>query len=702
LSFKTQGENIIMSFIRKSAWIIATVFVLTNCSSEKSPTAVGGKALASKSYIDTQIQLLSADGTVVNTINPQEPPAVTKKAETADEARVNQAWTNTGLTPTILFKVLMPTPICTLSFREYLGCFRVARLVSEKIYGDNTILGVNGLGSEDMVGEPTVVMNYFTVYKKMKIDFKSKDKTEISEFNKKIAGVEQKNLDKVKALYENSIQNDPVAQQSREMFKQRLPEFFASRKKATSMADIEKLNPNKIQDDYDALEISANHQITSDFGRLFSDAFKDIEPSAYAKRVADIYNTFMSMASDGHAALHLTQQAQQALAQTSEKQHFFGIGTKVSLVEGHIYFSPLLGGPAILAGVEDNDELISVNGVNVTGDQAGLEAAVAAIKGEQNTEVTIVVKKWGKEDEVSYLINRQPVQNRTVKYSTTKSGEHIYGVLTVEEFTSEVYDLASEIVKSHDSEIEGWVLDLRNDPGGLVDQAVGLSSVFVKKGSPVVGRSLIDNEDVLDPTSLIPTYTDQLTVKKLVVLINGGSASASEIVSGYLQEVQRADLVIGETSFGKGSMQGISSEHYNIKNFDVWASAPFGQPTPESMVKRGYPRVSNPRVQFMRTISRYFYPSGRTPEWSGVEPDIQVTYAPGAEPIFKEREKDNNPYSFASAGAPWVQPRQEYVNKVKVCVETQGQRSKGWDLNKAGPYDDYQMRYAADALACIQ
>jgi C-terminal peptidase prc len=690
-----------MSFIRKSAWVVAAVFVLTSCSSDKSPTAVGGKALASKSYIDTQIQLLAADGKVTDTINPQETPAEKKKTETADEVRLNQAWTATGLTPTILFKVLMPTPICTLSFREFLGCFRVAHFVSGRIYGDDTTLGVHGLGSEDMVGDPIVVMNYFTVYKKVKVDFDFKDKVKVSELNKKIAAVEQRKLDKVKALYETSIQNDPVVQQSREMFSKRLPEFFALRSKTTSLEEINKLDPNKIQDDYDALEISANHQVTSDFGRLFSDAFKDVEPPAYALRAADIYNLFMSMASDGHAALHLTQQAQNSLAQASEKKNFFGIGVRVSLVDGHIYFSPLAEGPSKLAGIQDNDELISVNGVKVNGDQAGLEAAVTAIKGEQNTEVTIEVKKWGKDDVVTYKITRQPIQSRTVKYSTTKSGGHLYGVLIVEQFTSDVYDLASAIVKSHDNEIEGWVLDLRNDPGGLVDQAVGLSSVFVKQGSLVVGRSLLDNEDVLDPTSLIPTETPQLTTKKLVVLVNGGSASASEIVSGYLQEVQRA-VVIGETSFGKGSMQGISSEHYNIKNFDVWANAPFGQLTPADMVSRGYPKVSNPRIYFMRTKSRYFYPSGRTPEWSGVQPDLQVTYAPGAEPIFMEREKDNNPYSFASAGAPWVQPRQEYVNKVKDCVASEGERSKGWDVSKAGPYDDYQMRYASDALACIQ
>jgi carboxyl-terminal processing protease len=259
---------------------------------------------------------------------------------------------------------------------------------------------------------------------------------------------------------------------------------------------------------------------------------------------------------------------------------FFGVGfTLRTEDERPEVVTVIKGSPAEKAGVKPGDVIMSVDGEDTRGES--LDSVVLRIRGKEGTKVKIEVMR--EEKPVEFVITREEIQIPDLE-SELVDGK--YGVLKVYEFNKGVGDKVRAAVEDLQAKgAQGFILDLRNNPGGLLDEAVRVSSVFVPEG--VVVSYQTKGQKKIDEEASGGAATD----KPLVVLTNGGSASSSEIVAGALKDHGRATLV-GSKTYGKGSVQ---------KVFDVGNGG---------AVKL--------------TISLYFLPNGESIDGKGIEPDVKV------------------------------------------------------------------------------
>jgi carboxyl-terminal processing protease len=268
------------------------------------------------------------------------------------------------------------------------------------------------------------------------------------------------------------------------------------------------------------------------------------------------------------------------------KGEFGGLGIEVTMENGVIkVVSPYDDTPAKKAGLMANDLIVKIDGKEVQG--ITLNEAVSKMRGPVGSPITITVVR-DKKDPFDVKMNRDTIKIESVKSS--QEGDDV-GYVRIATFSenadSGLQKAINELDKKMGGKEKGFILDLRNDPGGLLQQAIAVSDVFMEKGEVVSTRGRGPDQ--------VERYTatkgDLTNGKPLVVLINGGSASASEIVAGALQDQKRA-TVIGTRSFGKGSVQTI---------------IPLGN--------EGAIRL---------TTQRYFTPSGRSIQAKGIDPDIQI------------------------------------------------------------------------------
>jgi carboxyl-terminal processing protease len=268
---------------------------------------------------------------------------------------------------------------------------------------------------------------------------------------------------------------------------------------------------------------------------------------------------------------------------------FGGLGIEVTMEDGLVkVVSPMDGTPAARAGIMSGDFITYIDGDAVQG--LTLEQAVNKMKGPVHTTTKLKIERKGADQPIDVSLEREIIQVRAVTFHTV--GGDI-GYIRISSFNEQTEDglkkAISEISKQiPQDKLAGYILDLRNNPGGLLDQAVSVSGTFMARGEVVSTRGRTPEE-----TQRYTAKGGDLTKgKPLVVLINGGSASASEIVAGALHDHKRATL-IGTRSFGKGSVQTI---------------IPLG--------------VGNGALAL--TTARYFTPSGHSIQALGVTPDIQV------------------------------------------------------------------------------
>ena len=265
------------------------------------------------------------------------------------------------------------------------------------------------------------------------------------------------------------------------------------------------------------------------------------------------------------------------------KGEFGGLGITVGVRDGALtVIAPIEGTPADKAGLEAKDIILKINDESTIG--MTIDDAVAIMRGKVGTPIDLTIVREGENKPLPIHIVRGVISIQSV-YAKNIGDDVTY--IRVTSFDQKVVaDVTKEINKTKQT-TKGIILDLRNNPGGLLDQAVGLTDLFVDKGDIVSqkGRDTADNKTF----SASPSTT--ITSVPVVVLINGGSASASEIVSGALQDHKRA-ILLGENTFGKGSVQIVL------------------QVTQEEAIKL--------------TIARYYLPSGRTIQAVGVKPDIEV------------------------------------------------------------------------------
>ena len=292
----------------------------------------------------------------------------------------------------------------------------------------------------------------------------------------------------------------------------------------------------------------------------------------------------MLMALDPHSAYLNPKRFRDMQVQT--RGEFGGLGIEVTMENGVVkVVAPIDDTPAAKAGLQSGDLITNIDKEQILG--LTLQEAVEKMRGPVNSAITLTVVRKGLDDAFEVKIVRDVIHINPVKFSAEDDVGYIRVTTFNEQTTANLQKAVEDLKKEIGPKLKGYVVDLRNNPGGLLDQAISVSDAFLDKGAIVLtkGRNL---EETQRSNARPGDLTDG---KKLIVLINGGSASASEIVAGALQDHHRA-IVLGTRSFGKGSVQTI------------------------------IPLGSNGALRL--TTARYYTPSGRSIQAKGIDPEVVV------------------------------------------------------------------------------
>jgi len=331
--------------------------------------------------------------------------------------------------------------------------------------------------------------------------------------------------------------------------------------------------------------LSASNAETYKGLKIFSDVIETVEknyvdPVDTRKLIEEAIKGMVNSL-DPHSALLEPEEFEELQIDTQGK--FTGIGIHVTMLDGFVtVVSPIEGTPAYKAGIMARDRIVKVDGEAIK----DLRNAVTKMRGPKGTTVELTIVRDGSKKPLEFKLIRDVIPIHSVKATLLQPGYGYAWITNFREQTTE--DLTAALSQlNQDGPLEGLILDLRNNPGGILDQAIKVSDLFLEKGTilSIKGRLAKHTKTFnAHPNEVKQDYP-------IVILINGGSASASEIVAGALQDQKRA-LVMGTTSFGKGSVQTIETlrDGYGLKY----------------------------------TIARYYTPNGRSIQAKGVEPDIVV------------------------------------------------------------------------------
>lgn len=287
--------------------------------------------------------------------------------------------------------------------------------------------------------------------------------------------------------------------------------------------------------------------------------------------------------------------------QMETKGEFSGIGIVLTMKDGAItVISPIDGTPAAKAGIKAEDIIIKVDDESTRDMQ--LWEAVKKMRGKKGSHVKITIFREGSKEPLDFDLVRDDIPLESVKWAELEPGYGYVLVTNFRETTAEDTEKAIKALESGPTKLKGLIIDLRGNPGGLLDQAIDIADLFIEKG-PIVSTKGRKNEN-----NRVWEATPNTTPRNypIAILINSGSASASEIVAGALQDTKKA-VVIGTTSFGKGSVQTVKP------------------------LKDGY--------GLKYTIARYYTPNGRSIQAEGIVPDIEVAYE---EPVKDDKAKENS------------------------------------------------------------
>ena len=274
-----------------------------------------------------------------------------------------------------------------------------------------------------------------------------------------------------------------------------------------------------------------------------------------------------------------------AVMQTETSGKFGGLGIEVGMEAGVVkVISPIDNTPASKAGLKAGDYIVKINGVQVQG--KSLMEAVDLMRGPVGSNIKITVRRRGVKKALIFDITREIIQVQSVKSELINDNIGYIRLTSFNENSSEQIKKKINNINKNKN-LKGYILDLRNNPGGLLSQAIKISDFFLENGEIVSTKS----RQVSENRKWFAKKGDIIDGKTLIVLINYGSASASEIVAGALKDHKRA-IILGENSYGKGSVQSIIP----LKN-------------------RGAIRL---------TIAKYYLPSGKSISEVGVTPDIEV------------------------------------------------------------------------------
>jgi carboxyl-terminal processing protease len=393
---------------------------------------------------------------------------------------------------------------------------------------------------------------------------------------------------------------------------------------------------------------------------LFGDVFERVKAD-YVVPVNDqalIENAINGMLAglDPHSAYMNAEQYRDMQAQTDGE--FGGLGLEVTQQDGFIkVISPIDGTPAARANIKPNDLIIEINGKSVEG--LSLDTAVDEMRGVPGSTIALTIKQADKPKPVVMTLTRQVINVPSVHSALYGDVGYIRLSVFSQNADQGIRDAIAKLkTQSHDH-IRGYILDLRNNPGGLLDQAVAVANDFMNTGEIVSTRARHPEDS--EVWSAKPDG-DLVGNAPMVVLINPGSASASEIVSGALQDNRRA-IVMGQRSFGKGSVQTVI-------------------PLPDNSAMR-------------LTTARYFTPSGRSIQDLGITPDIQVASSDAEDnsmPPLRESDLQHAMLNPNSKALPPLAPRSDLPAIAKDIPKAPPANWPKFDATK--PSTDFQLQEA--------
>ncbi|MGY6550794.1 MAG: S41 family peptidase [Erythrobacter sp.] len=366
----------------------------------------------------------------------------------------------------------------------------------------------------------------------------------------------------------------------------------------------------------------------------------------------------MLAALDPHSA-YLDGAALQRL-ETMIDGNYSGLGLSVVMEQGAVkVISPFRGSPAEQAGIKAGDFITHLDGTLIYG--GNLDDAVAQMRGPAGTTIQLTIFRPGRDEPLEVDVTRGVIDLEPVTHELMAGN---VGVISVNEFSanvgSNVYAAWQSLRQEAGGRVNGLVLDLRNNPGGSLDESVALSDLFLSSGRIVSQRGRARGETILyDAESVF--RGDMAAGVPVIVLINAGSASASEIVAGALQDHRRA-LIMGERSFGKGSVQSL------------------------------LPLASDAALKL--TTARYYTPSGRSVQEGGIKPDITVPQI--SDPDFARRQKyqtresDLRGHLINELGIKDEEMETDTIDDPRFRLTSEQLKEQG--------VEDFQLHYALETL----
>ena len=422
--------------------------------------------------------------------------------------------------------------------------------------------------------------------------------------------------------------------------------------------------------DLQPLPLDELRQLADVYGLIKTDYVEPVED----KKLLSQAITGMVASLDPHSA-YLDKKSYREM-QESMQGRFVGLGIEVAIEDGYVkIITPIEDSPAFRAGIKAGDVITRIDNVPVKG--MSLDEAIKRMRGEPKSKVVLTIARKGDDQPWVLPLSREEIRVQSVKAKMVEPG---YAWLRISQFQENtIPDMVKQVnaLYAQDPKLKGLVLDLRNDPGGLLPGAIGVSAAFLpgdKKIVSTVGQ-IPDANQVFyarrefygarasgDPLAKLPAALKTVPV---IVLVNGGSASASEIVAGALQDYKRA-TILGTQTFGKGSVQTLR------------------------------PLTADTAVKL--TTARYFTPNGRAIQAKGIVPDVMVDETADGDGLnsLRVRESDlakhlaNGSEKDATPGAPAIQAP-ELSDADHAARAAAARKRKPLDF---GSKDDFQLQQA--------
>jgi carboxyl-terminal processing protease len=417
------------------------------------------------------------------------------------------------------------------------------------------------------------------------------------------------------------------------------------------------------------LPVDELRQLADVFGLIKSDYVESVED----KKLLTEAISGMVASLDPHSA-YLDKKAFKELREGTQGR-FVGLGIEVGMEDGYVkVISPIEDSPAHKAGLKAGDLITRLDNTPVKG--MTLDEAVKKMRGEPNTKITLTIARKEEDKPLLITIMRQEIRVQSVKSKIVEPG---YAWLRVSQFQEPtVDDMAKKInaIYAQDPNLKGLVLDLRNDPGGVLPGAIGVSAAFLPKDVVIVStngqlpdskqtfyarREYYGSRAIGDPLAKLP---DAIKKVKMVVLVNTGSASASEIVAGALQDYKRA-TIMGTQTFGKGSVQTIR------------------QLSSDTAVKL--------------TTARYYTPNGRSIQARGIVPDLMVDENADGDGLNGMRLREADLTKHLSNDKDKTEEAKNKIDELEEAQRLAALEKKRKPLEFGGK-DDFQLAQAINQL----